>query len=181
MRKSRGVALLVIGFFLGGLLYVLSQGGVSTNKQEQDVIVVDKTAYQVGDLWTLEGEWALTVTSVAATEERNSEVQSEPTQVIIVTYDYENLGNAGTGVIVANEMTLDLASAGQVVDEQGEAGYVYPLEGLKAPAGIDYGEKASGVQVAFALNHVSSSVDYSFRYYDMRNKYLEVPFHWEIQ
>lgn len=174
MKKSRGVALLVIGFLIGGFLYALSQGGVFFNREQALPEVED--VYQINETWTLDKEWKLTITGVTATEQRDAANEKDPAQVIIITYDYENIGNAGTGVLVANEMTLDLSS-GQIIDAQGQPGYAYTLPGLKTAAGINVGEKFQGAQVAFGLDNISQEAEYVFRYYDVKSKYEEVGFH----
>ena len=46
----------------------------------------------VGDTWTVDGQWKLTIDSVTTTSDRNQFSDVKPQQVVIVTYSYENLG-----------------------------------------------------------------------------------------
>lgn len=48
--------------------------------------------YRIGDTWTVDGQWNITINSVRETSERNQYSDKNPTSVYIVTYTYENLG-----------------------------------------------------------------------------------------
>ena len=46
----------------------------------------------MGDTWTVDGQWSLTVDSIEVTDERNEFDESNPEQVVYIKYHYENLG-----------------------------------------------------------------------------------------
>ena len=58
---------------------------------QEDSTQQDQTL-KIGDTWTVDGQWNLTIDSVQSTEERNPYSDVSPEQVVIVTYSYENLG-----------------------------------------------------------------------------------------
>lgn len=73
--------------------------------------------YKIGDTWTVDGQWSLTVNSVEETANRNEYSDIHPAAVYIITYTYTNLGRAG-GLF----MTMD----NKIVDSTGKMGQSYP-------------------------------------------------------
>ncbi len=67
-------------------------------EQEEETGNEEKTensnsdALAIGDTWTVDGQWEFTIDSVEATDERNEFDDSDPAQVIIINYHYENTG-----------------------------------------------------------------------------------------
>ena len=61
------------------LLTACSDSGKKSKKKDN---------YTIGETWTVDGQWSLTVTGVTETAERNE----KPAAVYIVDYEYTNIG-----------------------------------------------------------------------------------------
>lgn len=84
----------------------------------------DKDVYEIGDTWTVAGQWALTIDSVEEIDERNEYADTDPAAVYTITYTYENLGYEDKSGIM-NGLYFDLSTAG-IVDADKKMGYAYP-------------------------------------------------------
>ena len=51
-----------------------------------------KDYYTIGETWTVDGQWSLTITGVTETTERNEYADEKPAAVYIVDYEYTNIG-----------------------------------------------------------------------------------------
>ena len=92
----------------------LDESKSSTESTSQDM-------YKIGESYVVDGQWKITVNSVAATDDRNEYSDKNPAAVYIVTYTYENLGyedEYSDGLFVS----LDDG----IVDSAGKMGYSYP-------------------------------------------------------
>lgn len=78
----------------------------------------------LGETWTVDGQWTLTINSITETSERNEFSEKTPAQVFIIDYTYENLGYEDESGIM-DGLYFDLTS-GQIVDSNGYMGYSYP-------------------------------------------------------
>lgn len=117
-----------------------------------------ETTYGVGDTWTVDGQWSLTVDSVEATDERNEFEESDPEQVIYIKYHYENIGYEDPdgfmeGLYLGPENLID--SDGNMCQE-------YPINpeekyaqetpvGAKCEAGVAYGLIKAGSPVTMNI------------------------------
>lgn len=81
----------------------------------------NSTALKIGETWTVEGLWSLTITGVTATEERNQFSDKNPAAVYIVDYSYTNIGYEDS-VMDGLYMNID----DMIVDAGGQMGYSYP-------------------------------------------------------
>lgn len=97
---------------------------INNNKQQEPDQPQEEAAYSIGQPWVVDGQWSLTVNSMAATDQRNEYDERNPAQVFIIDYTYENLGYADKDGIM-NGLFFDLSS-GQIVDSAGVMGYSYP-------------------------------------------------------
>lgn len=79
------------------------------------------TTYSIGDTWTVDGQWSLTITGVRETTERNQFSDKTPGAVYIIDYTYTNLGYEGS--IMDLYISLDMET---IVDSAGVMGYSYP-------------------------------------------------------
>lgn len=84
----------------------------------------DKDVYEIGDTWTVAGQWALTIDSVEEISERNEYADTDPAAVYTITYTYENLGYEDKSGLM-NGLYFDLSTAG-IVDAGKKMGYAYP-------------------------------------------------------
>ena len=104
----------VIALFEDGICTSL---GTSEDPQETP----EPTTYSIGDTWTVDGQWSLTITGVRETTERNQFSDKTPGAVYIIDYTYTNLGYEGS--IMDLYISLDMET---VVDSAGVMGYSYP-------------------------------------------------------
>lgn len=95
--------------------------GENENSADQPL---NNQVFSIGDTWTVDGQWSLTVNSIYEIDERNQYAEKEPAQVFIIDYTYENLGYEDeTGFM--DGLFFDLTN-GQIVDSDGYMGYSYP-------------------------------------------------------
>lgn len=129
-----------------------------TDTAEEETATAEETTYGVGDTWTVDGQWALTIDSVEATDERNEFEESDPAQVIYIKYHYENIGYEDPdgfmdGLYLAPENLID--SDGNMCQEYPiNPEEIYAQEtpvGAKCSAGIAYGLTKEGSPVTMNI------------------------------
>lgn len=112
--------------------YVLAlfEDGICTSlgTSEDPEETPEPTTYSIGDTWTVDGQWSLTITGVRETTERNQFADENPGAVYIIDYTYTNLGYEGS--IMDLYITLSYET---VVDSAGVVGYAYPLPTDRSP------------------------------------------------
>lgn len=124
-----------------------------------------ETVMGVGDTWTVEKQWKLTINSVKSTEERNQFSEKQPEQVVIITYSYENLGyksDFSDGLFFGLDPDLDVT----VVDEKGEVASSYPGDVAKYPQETPEGAKCSEAQSVIGLANKSEYITMTINKYD---------------
>ena len=120
--------------------------------------VKEDKVYGVGDTWTVDGQWSLTVDSIEVTDERNEFDESNPEQVVYIKYHYENLGwededGLMDGLFIAPENVID--SDGNMCDE-------YPVNPDEIYADeVPVGAKCNGAE-AYGLIKAGSPVTVNF-------------------
>lgn len=77
--------------------------------------------YKIGETYIVEGQWKITVNSVASTDDRNEYSDKTPGAVYIVTYTYENIGYEDDYL---DGLYINLEDG--IVDSTGKMGYSYP-------------------------------------------------------
>ncbi len=110
--------------------YIISYKMHSTEPAESTGSAEDTTTaepqsvdFGIGDTWTVDGQWSLTITGVEETEDRNEYSEKSPAAVYIVTYKYENLGYKDQSGIM-DGLFFDMDDG--IVDSTGKMGYSYP-------------------------------------------------------
>lgn len=98
-------------------------GAVDT-AQATDASKDEETVYKIGDTWTVDGQWTLTIDSVDTVSERNEFSDKNPTAVYMVNYTYTNTGYEDS-MGMMNGLYLSLDSM-RIVDNAGTMGYSYP-------------------------------------------------------
>ena len=83
----------------------------------------EKAPFNVGETWTVDGQWTLTINSAVATEERNEFSDKNPAAVYIVNYTYTNTGYEDEDGIMDG---LYISIEDSIVDSAGTMGYSYP-------------------------------------------------------
>lgn len=97
-----------------------SEPGSQPQDSSQDVSDQSTTIYGIGDTWTVEGQWSLTITSVTETKDRNQYSEKSPGAVYIVDYSYTNIGYTD------NQDGIFFVMDDTIVDSAGVMGYSYP-------------------------------------------------------
>lgn len=95
-----------------------------------------KTEFNIGETWTVDGQWSLVVNSVTATEDRNEFAETNPAAVYVVDYTYTNIGYTDQSGLMDG---LFFGMDDSIVDCAGVMGYSYPGDVTKyaneAPVG----------------------------------------------
>ena len=103
----------------------------------------DSDALGVGETWTVDGQWSMTITGVSATDERNEFNLRNPAAVYVVDYEYTNLGyqeEPTDDSEAAADNGLLIVVDNLVVDSAGMMGYSYPTTIGTVPETIPIGE-----------------------------------------
>lgn len=132
--------------------------GSEPEQKEKDVV------YGIGDTWEVDGQWKLTIDSVTVTDQRNEFADTEPAEVIIVNYTYENLGYEDSDGYM-DGLFLDLEMA-QIIDSGGQMCQSYP-----AVETINYAQEAPvgatcNAQAAIGLTTAGAPVKLILNEYD---------------
>lgn len=104
--------------------------------------------YELGQTWTVPGQWRMTINSVTEMSERNPYTNTNPEAVYLVDYTYENIGYTSSyfdGLF----MSLGLY---RYIDSQGYAGYTYPNSKAYYPEELPIGAKCRA-QECIGVNH----------------------------
>ena len=141
--------------------------------EDNNVIEEDTKEYNIGDTWTVDGQWSVTVNSVEETQERNQYSDKTPAAVYIVTYTYENIGykdEYGDGLFISLEDSI--------VDNSGKMGYSYPgditMYAQETPIGA-----TCEAQVCIGVDNAGSFKIY-FEKYDSNSNSHEAIFNVEL-
>ncbi len=130
-------------------------------EEENEEKEPEETTFSIGQPWVVDGQWSLTVNSIAATDQRNELDERTPAQVFIIDYTYENLGYAdsnGAGLF------LDLSS-GQIVDSAEAMGYSYPGS-ITNHAQVTPAGAACSAQACIAVDNASTELKITVSQYD---------------
>ena len=94
-----------------------------TEQVEQTEEPQKQTEFKIGETWTVDGLWSITVDGVTVVEARNQYADKNPAAVYLVDYTYTNIGfEDETGYWDGLYMTLDSS----IVDNANMMGYSYP-------------------------------------------------------
>ncbi|MDO4470500.1 MAG: hypothetical protein Q4C84_11710 [Bacillota bacterium] len=129
--------------------------------EEGERRAAESKVYGIGETWTVDGLWSLTFTSVNQTDDRNKYSDKTPEQVVLLNYDYENIGYKGT--------SQDLYISGvsfQVIDGNGEIADSYPGRVTNHPQELPVGAKCTGAQECIGLNNTSEKIKVIVSLYD---------------
>lgn len=152
---------------------VKKEKGVTIEDEEEETDEDVVPEIKVGETWTVDGLWKITINSVTETDERESYNDREnPEAVYIVDYTYENLGYKDE---YSKGLGFDLDGVySQIVDSDKEMGYsyyVYVLSKLTSPDYVPVGARMTA-QVAIGVNHKGTfSILYEGRVEDRENLY----------
>lgn len=156
-RTLRFLAIALIAILTTVICTGCSSTPTSSNAQSQIPEI------KVGETWTVDGQWKLTVDKVEKTSDRNQFDDSNPAEVLYVTYTYENLGYTDSNGIMEG-LFIDLSSS-QIVDETGEMGSSYPGTNTEYPDQVPVGAKKTA-KVCIGIKNASSKVTLNYSTYD---------------
>lgn len=143
------------------LLLVACGDGSSSSSSSQDQSA-SQSEFEMGETWTVDGQWELTVDSIEETGDRNEYSDQDPAAVYIVSYTYKNIGyNDANGIMDGLYFSLD----DQIVDSEGSMGYSYPGEVQKYPQETPVGANCSA-QVCIGVDHAGTPIRLSVIAYD---------------
>lgn len=177
------IIIIIIGIIAG------SQGGgnINTNDTQQVSSTTNKEKEEevktlnLGETWTVDGQWNLTINSVKTTTERNQFSDKTPKQVVYVTYAYENLGyEDNTGIMEGLYFSLEPNGDATVIDGNGEIAYSYPNNITTYPQQTPVGAKCVDAQTCIGLNNTSSSITMNISKYDGNGKQQKVKYNLNI-
>lgn len=123
----------------------------------------EEKTYSIGEAWTVDGQWSLTVNSITPTDQRNEYADKNPAQVFIVDYTYENLGFTDESGLM-NGVYFDLSS-GQIVDSNGTMGYSYPGDVSYYPQEAPVGANCQA-QACIGVDNESTEIKITISQYD---------------
>lgn len=136
------------------------QEQVDANTENSTQETKSNSVLGIEDEWVVDGQWKLKVLDVKRTQNRNEYADTDPAEVVIVSYTYENLGyenEYSEGLFLAPE---------QIIDEQGSVGHSYPGEQTHYPDEIPAGSKVDIAEAIFGINNASNEVTVNFAKHD---------------
>lgn len=92
----------------------------------------NQDSYKIGETWTVENLFKITVDSVEETQERNEFSDKDPAAVYVVTYTYENLG-------MQDDLYVSMEDS--IIDNDGKMGYSYPGDITLYPQAVPLGAR----------------------------------------
>ncbi len=106
-----------------------NENNTDVNEEQEEVAEVEEpgskndaqTEFLIGDTWTVDGQWSVTITGVTETADRNEYSDKKPAAVYVVDYVYTNLGYEDD-FMDGLYISLD----DMIVDNAGSMGYSYP-------------------------------------------------------
>lgn len=133
---------------------VKKEKGVSIEDEEEETDEDVVPEIKVGETWTVDGLWKVTINSVTEMEERDTGTiyggEKNPEAVYIVDYTYENLGYKDDS---SKGLDIDLSGYdSQIVDSDNEMGYDYYISNLTSPNYVPVGARMTA-QTSVGVNH----------------------------
>lgn len=135
--------------------------------QTEEPAAAEKTEYRVGETWTVDGLWEMTVTGVTETADRNEFDDRSPAAVYVVDYTYTNIGyEDSTGLMDGLYFSIDES----VIDSAGTMGYSYPGDTSYYPQQTPVGATCTA-QVCVGVDNAGSFKLNVSQYDDNGNNY----------
>lgn len=132
----------------------------------------ENTVFHKGETWTVEGQWELTVTDIAETEDRNEFSDKNPAAVYIVSFVYKNVGYVDSdGVMNGLYFVMD----DSIVDSAGFMGYSYPGDVTDYPQETPVGASCKG-QVCIGVDNAGLPITLNVELYDGNEVYRTATF-----
>lgn len=144
---------------------------VNLESEQTQAETIEEKLYTNGEPWIVENLFSVTFTAASQTDERNEYADQNPAQVIILNYDYENIG-----------LDEDLyISHFKVMDANGEMANSYPSSNTTYPQPTPKGGKCIGAQETYGLNNISEKITVIVEVFDDDFNKYEAKFELTIQ
>ena len=159
-------AMLCLGLCFG--MVGCSDDSISDGDSSKTEEKKEEKVYKIGDTLTYSESdqkmYTFTINSVKATKERNQFDDSNPEQVVLINYTYENIGSD-------DDVFIDGSLNFTVIDEEGNVCETYPIgdkyaketpKGAKCTAEAAYGivKKSSKIKLRFKEPFGSAEANY---------------------
>lgn len=139
----------------------------STEAETEEPVATEQTEYKIGETWTVDGLWEMTITGVTETADRNEFDDRSPAAVYIVDYTYTNIGyEDSTGLMDGLYFSIDES----VIDNAGTMGYSYPGDTTYYPQETPVGATCTA-QVCVGVDNAGSFKLNVSKYDDDGNNY----------
>lgn len=154
--------ILAFVFSLTACSTVVNDTGSAGSNKVPATQEVAKAEYKVGDTWTVEGQWEVTITDFTETSDRNEFYEKEPAAVYIVSFTWKNLGyEDAAGLMDGLYINMD----DTIVDSTGQMGYSYPGEITDYPQETPVGTSCKG-QVCIGVDNAGTPIKLNVVQYD---------------
>lgn len=164
IKNQKGISLVKLVVIIGIILFaliLLFGGSDNTNTSTSSSQTSQKNiqTLKVGDTWTVDGQWSLTIHSVTPTSNRNPYSDKNPAQVFLVTFSYQNIGYYNN-FYNEDKLFFDLEPNGDAtyVDSNGELAYTYPADQTGYAQETPQGAKCTNAQAVVAVNNISNTL-----------------------
>ena len=127
--------------------FVIDPTKEAYNIELPPVDTAETKGLKIGETWTVDGQWSITITGVKETDKRNKYSSRNPEKVYVVEYTYTNLGYEND-IMDGLYISLD----DMIVDNAGMMGYQYSMELDSYPQPIQIGETIT-VQTGIGVQH----------------------------
>lgn len=128
--------------------------------EEQAETPAKAETYGVGDTWTVDGKFSVTINSITATDERNEFYDGEePAEVVIIDYTYNNIGYENE---IMDGLFVDFD---KVMDNDGNMCQTYPANLNKYAQATPVGGTCNAEE-AYALKVAGGTVTVMISLYD---------------
>lgn len=182
MKSQKGISLLKLVIIIAVILFaiILLFGGSDNTNTSTPTSQKNQSNVQtlkVGDTWTVDGQWSLTIHSLTPTSNRNPYSDKNPNQVFLITYSYQNIGYYNN-FYNEDKLFFDLEPNGDAtyVDSNGELAYSYPADKTGYAQETPQGAKCTNAQAVIAVNNISNSLTMTLEKHDSNGNNQKVKY-----
>lgn len=166
MKKVCAFLLCAVFIFLLTACSTTNNGSSAVKQDNSNTVQATqaqaKAEYKVGDTWTVEGQWEVTVTGISETSERNEFADKKPAAVYIVNFTWKNIGyKDAAGLLTGLFINMD----DSIVDSTGQMGYSYPGNITDYPKETPVGATCNG-QVCIGVDNKGLPIKLNVTQYD---------------
>lgn len=122
----------------------------------------ENKVYGLNEEWVVDGQWKVKVTGVTVTTQRNQFSDTNPAEVVVVNYTYENLG-------YTDDIQDLFLTPKTVIDGAKKVVSTYPVNLPKTPKATPVGAVCEA-QEAFGLTVASDKIQINFEKFGSNDK-----------